>query len=529
MPRSRSSSTADSQPPAETPIDDSLYEISGVFKHVGKVIPYFRNPRHVLLFKLDIMLLAWMFLAGIMKEMDQSATTQAYVSGMRESLNLFGNELVEFNTFFSIGYAIGLVPGQLIQTKVRPSLFLPICEVTWGLFVLFTFMAKNARTIFVLRFFLGLLSAAFWPSVVALIFNWYRPSELAVRLAFFSASDVAGAMFLGALQAALYRNMNGVHGLHGWQWLFIIAGATTIGQGLIAFVTIPDSPAITRALWLTENERKLARARMEGFGAKTSQLMSAAKLRKKLGQLVIHPVTWFFLFAFAFSAWSHRANAYFVLYLESIKDAEGNRVYSVYQVNILPLIGYAVQIVTSIGFNALSDWKRWRWQVSIGSAFFHGVFLSVLCGWPSNDKVIMAFYFLTYATAAGGSSLMAWFAELLRREPEARAIIVAMTVTLVYVGHATVPLRAWRVADAPRYPIGFPLAASFSLATILVQFGLLWWGQRHPEIVTYGYDKPVAGSIEGSDEEIPGLTASDRKEPFEETVAASGSTRASGR
>jgi hypothetical protein len=136
MPRSRSSSTADSQPPAETPIDDSLYEISGVFKHVGKVIPYFRNPRHVLLFKLDIMLLAWMFLAGIMKEMDQSATTQAYVSGMRESLNLFGNELVEFNTFFSIGYAIGLVPGQLIQTKVRPSLFLPICEVTWGLFVL---------------------------------------------------------------------------------------------------------------------------------------------------------------------------------------------------------------------------------------------------------------------------------------------------------------------------------------------------------------------------------------------------------
>jgi hypothetical protein len=37
---------------------------------------------------------------------------------MRESLSLYGNELVEFTTFFSIGYAIGLVPGQLIQTKV---------------------------------------------------------------------------------------------------------------------------------------------------------------------------------------------------------------------------------------------------------------------------------------------------------------------------------------------------------------------------------------------------------------------------
>jgi ACS family pantothenate transporter-like MFS transporter len=85
-------------------------------------------------------------------------------------------------------------------------------------------MAPNAHTIYALRFFLGLLSASFWPSVVALIFNWYKPSELAVRLAFFNVSDVAGAMFLGVLQATLYRDMNGVHGLSGWMWLFIIAG-----------------------------------------------------------------------------------------------------------------------------------------------------------------------------------------------------------------------------------------------------------------------------------------------------------------
>jgi ACS family pantothenate transporter-like MFS transporter len=55
---------------------------------------------------------------------------------MREDLSLYGNELVNFNTFFSIGYAIGLIPGQIIQTKIRPSLFLPCCEITWGLLVL---------------------------------------------------------------------------------------------------------------------------------------------------------------------------------------------------------------------------------------------------------------------------------------------------------------------------------------------------------------------------------------------------------
>lgn len=90
----------------------------GAFKYIAKVIPYFRNRRNVLIFKLDCLLLLWMFVAGLMKEMDQSATTQAYVSGMRESLGLYGNELVMFTTFFSIGYALGLVPGQLIQTRV---------------------------------------------------------------------------------------------------------------------------------------------------------------------------------------------------------------------------------------------------------------------------------------------------------------------------------------------------------------------------------------------------------------------------
>lgn len=473
--------------------------IVGVFVHIGKLIPYFRNPRNVLVFKLDIFLLAWMFLAGIMKEMDQSATTQAYVSGMREALNLRSNELVEFNTYFSIGYAIGLVPGQLIQTRFRPSIFLPICEMAWGSLVMFTYMAPNAQTIFGLRFFLGLFSSAFWPSVVALIFNWYTPAELALRVACFVVCDNAGAMFLGALQAALYTNMNGVNGKAGWQWLFIIAGTITMGQGMIAFFTVPDSPETTRALWLTGPEKRLARQRMSEYGVNTSKPISATILKRKLGKIIVHPVTWFYLFAFAFNAWAHRGTSYFVLYLETIKDAAGNRVYDTFHVNILPLGGYALQIVTTLTLNYLSDRFRWRWQISIFSALANGICLAVLSAWPANTSVILAFYFLSYGTNAGGPSLLAWMAEILRKEPEARSIIVAMTVTIVYVGHATIPLGAFRVADAPRYPIGFPLVTTFTGLSILIQLGLLWWHRRNAEIEETGYGQNDLS--EGEDDE----------------------------
>jgi ACS family pantothenate transporter-like MFS transporter len=195
----------------------------------------------------------------------------------------------------------------------------------------------------------------------------------------------------------------------------------------------------------------------------------------------------------------HNLLIWTAVYLETIKDAAGNRKYSTYQVNILPLGGYALQIATSLVFNWLSDWKHWRWQISVFSSLASAIVLAVLSSWPSSNRTTLVFYFLTYATNAGNPSLMAWFAELLRKEPEARSIIVAMTVTLVYVGHATIPLGAWRVADAPQYPIGFPMATAMSAATILSLLGLLWWTRKHPEIAERGYSgltEPEEASVD---------------------------------
>lgn len=79
--------------------------------------------------KLDCLLLTWTFTAGILKEMDQDAATQAYVTGMREYLSLYGNELVWFQTYFSIGHAIFILPAQLVQIKVRTLRTVPGHEI----------------------------------------------------------------------------------------------------------------------------------------------------------------------------------------------------------------------------------------------------------------------------------------------------------------------------------------------------------------------------------------------------------------
>jgi len=335
----------------------------------------------------------------------------------------------------------------------------------------------------------------FWPTAISLIFNWYKPEELAKRVAFFSVSDAAGGMFISALQATLYKNMNGVHGISGWQWLFIISGTVTIGQGLLGLVIIPDTPALSRALWLTELEKRIAQNRMASFGANTSNIIPVAVLKEKLRRLIFHPVTYLFLLSFALSAWASRANSYFPLYLEGLKDSTGKIRFSTYQVNVIPIGGYALQIVSNLALNALSDWKHWRWQISMAPPFLLGVVLCVLCAWPSDYKVVLAFYFLTYATNAGSPSLLAWMAEILRKEPEARAILVALTVTIVYVGHATIPLRVWQTKDSPRYPIGFPLATAFTFSSVLVQMGMLWWQRRYLKSYDGSFDECSQASV----------------------------------
>lgn len=75
---------------------------------------------------------------------------------------------------------------------------------------------------------------------------WYKPHEIGRRAAIFSIAGQAATLFSGPMQseipagpflarprsalillffpAALYHNLNGKHGIAGWQWLFIVCG-----------------------------------------------------------------------------------------------------------------------------------------------------------------------------------------------------------------------------------------------------------------------------------------------------------------
>src|SRR5512142_2526966 len=92
---------------------------------------------------------------------------------------------------------------------------------------------------------------------------WYCRHEIQLRQAlFFSAASIAGA-FSGLLAFAISK-MDGVGGLEGWRWIFILEGIATVLIAVLAFFALHDFPET--ASFLTEEERAFVVFRLKYQG-----------------------------------------------------------------------------------------------------------------------------------------------------------------------------------------------------------------------------------------------------------------------
>lgn len=119
-----------------------------------------------------------------------------------------------------------------------------------------TAAVEGFQGLVVCRFFLGFLEAPFFPGALFLLSAWYKPRELATRTAILYTGSLLSGGFGGLVGAGVQYGLAGVHGLHAWQWLFIIEGAVTVLLSLLSVFLLPDFPATTR--WLSEQERAIA-------------------------------------------------------------------------------------------------------------------------------------------------------------------------------------------------------------------------------------------------------------------------------
>ncbi|WWD17598.1 hypothetical protein CI109_102039 [Kwoniella shandongensis] len=197
--------------------------------------------------KIDWHIVPVLSILYLLSFLDRTNIGNASLFGLQPDLGLKGMQYSACLAIFFAFYVLFEVPSNMVMKAWRPSMWLPIIMVAWGIVITLTGIVKNFQGLFVARIFLGITEAGLFPGVSFFLTLWYRRHETNLRIAlFFSAATVAGAF--GGLLARLINLMDGVGGQEGWRWIFILEGILTIVVAIASFWMLYDYPDTAKFL-----------------------------------------------------------------------------------------------------------------------------------------------------------------------------------------------------------------------------------------------------------------------------------------
>lgn len=206
-----------------------------------------------LVWKLDLTLIPWLCILYLLAFLDRTNIGNAKIDGLQKSLhNMSTGRYNATLSIFFVSYSIFEPLTNILLKRLRPSIFIPVIMILWGITMTFMGFVKNWSDLMAARWFLGLCEAGLFPGVTYYLSCWYKRQEFGIRAAiFFSAAAVSGSF--GGLLAAAIENMHGLGGRPGWAWIFILEGIVTVLFGFASFWAVHDFP--DEATFLSEQDR----------------------------------------------------------------------------------------------------------------------------------------------------------------------------------------------------------------------------------------------------------------------------------
>ena len=168
-------------------------------------------------------------------------------------------------SLFFVSYFLAEVPSNLALQRFGARRWLARIMITWGMLSALMAFVVGPFSLYAMRFLLGLGEAGFFPGAILYLTYWL-PSEYRARvLATFTVS-IPIASFIGSPLSVAMLELDGLLGLRGWQWMFILEGVPTALLGIVCLFILTDRPP--EATWLTAEQRSWLTAQMEAEAAR---------------------------------------------------------------------------------------------------------------------------------------------------------------------------------------------------------------------------------------------------------------------
>lgn len=164
---------------------------------------------------------------------------------------------------FFLGYAFLEIPSNLMLVRFGARRWIARIAISWGILATALMFVKTPAQFYTVRFLLGVAEAGFFPAILYYLSLWFPADMRARSSARFIIAIPLSAAVGGPLGAKLL-SLDGMGGLQGWQWLFLIEGIPSVILGFIVLRFLTEKPE--DAAWLPPAQKdwllaKLARDR----------------------------------------------------------------------------------------------------------------------------------------------------------------------------------------------------------------------------------------------------------------------------
>ncbi|KAI2433615.1 hypothetical protein LOZ19_005422, partial [Ophidiomyces ophidiicola] len=392
--------------------------------------------------KVDLRLIPILGALYAISGIDRINLSSARVAGMHKDLRFdIGSRYSIVLLVFFVTYFIFEIPSNIALRKVGAAVWLSFLAMSWGIVIMCAGFVKSWVPLIVIRLLLGLFEAGFFPGCMYLISCWYRRYQVQQRIAWFYCINVIANGFGSLLAYGLWK-MEGLGGLRGWRWIFIMEGIITCVLAILGYILIIDFPdkVLQKKSFLTVEEVDLIKSQLEkDRGDAVHDEFTLKKVFKTLGRWQL----WIYSLLFMCLAVGIYGYAYFMII---ILQGMG---YSIGRVFLLS----APPAVVSVPFTLIISYLADRTKMRAPYVIFNAVTCTigyVLVAYPKQNSVRYFGCFLGLAGAnASLPAVLAWQANNIRGQ-STRAVASGLQVAFGAVGGIYASLT-FMEKEAPRY------------------------------------------------------------------------------
>lgn len=430
-----------------------------------------------LMWKIDILLTFYAFMAYWVKYLDQTNLNNAYVAGLKESIGMKGNDLVNTQVLFNVGNIVFQIPFMYVLYGLPLNYVLPLLDLLWSALTIATYKVNTLGQLKALRFFIGAFEA---PSYLAYQYLFgtfiFSPAMIARRSMFYYFGQYLGVLTSGLLSGAIMRSLNNAGGLEAWRWIFIIDGIISIVVGILGFYMLPGTPTDCYSIWLTDDEIRLLRRRLKQNHTAGRPQVNVLKSLFSVDIWKSILTSWeiYVLTIWNMLCWnnSNGASGAYILWLKSLNKFGAGKLQDLSA--LTPGLGLLWLFIICM----YADLFHLRWLAIWISQVFNILGNVLLAVWHIPESAKWFAWCLQYFGWAMAPVLYSWQNDICRRDAQKRAVTLVFMNMLAQSSTAWMSVIVWKTKEAPRYLKGYSFTATSGFCLSLWTLVVLWFYKK---------------------------------------------------